>query len=68
MEKETEIIERDFKIVKESYGKDILNLVLVCGYLSKLLKNERIVGYLSNNYSDILPEFKKIIEAVSLEN
>ena len=68
MEKETRIIERDFKIVKESYGKDILNLVLVCGYLSKLFKNERIVSYLSNNYSDILFEFKRIIEAVSLEN
>ena len=67
MEKETEIIERDFKIVKESYGKDILNLVLVCGYLSKLLKNGRIVSYLFNNYSDILSEFKKIIDAVSLE-
>ena len=68
MEKETRIIERDFKIVKESYGKDILNLVLVCGYLSKLLKNERIVSYLFNNHSDILSEFKRIIEAVSLEN
>jgi len=68
MEKETEIIEKDFKIVRESYGKDILNLVLVCGYLSKLLKNRRITIYLSNNYSDILSEFRKITEAVSLEN
>lgn len=68
MEKETEIIEKDFKLIKESYGKDILNLVLVSGYLSKLLKNGRIVSYLSNNYSDILPEFQKILEAVSMEN
>jgi ParB-like chromosome segregation protein Spo0J len=34
MEKETEILARDFKVVKDSYGKDTLNLVLACGYLS----------------------------------
>jgi ParB-like chromosome segregation protein Spo0J len=67
MEKEAAVVEKDFRIVKDSYGKDILNLVLASGYLTKLLNNDRIVRYLSDNYSDILFEFKRIIKAISLE-
>jgi len=66
MEKETEILTRDFKAVKDSYGKDTLNLVLACGYLSKLLDNSQIVRFLSNHYPEILSEFRQIIEATSL--
>jgi ParB-like chromosome segregation protein Spo0J len=68
MEKETEILARDFKVVKDSYGKDTLNLVLACGYLSKLLDNSHIVRFLSKHYPDILSEFQQIIEATSLSN
>ena len=32
MEKETEGLASDIKLVRESYGKDTLNLVLACGY------------------------------------
>jgi len=66
MEKETEGLANDIKIVKESYGKDMLNLVLACGYLSRILKNGKVVSFLSSNYPDILGEFQKIIEATSL--
>ncbi len=66
MEKETELLERDFMLIKESYGEDTLNLVLSTAYLSKLLNNARMVRYLSNNYPDILVEFQRIIEATSL--
>jgi hypothetical protein len=68
MEKETEILAKDFKVIKDSYGKDTLNLVLACGYLSKLLDNSQIVQYLSKHYLDILSEFQQIIEATSLTN
>ena len=66
MEKETEGLVKDIKLVKESYGKDTLNLVLACGYLSRLLENRRVVRYLSTQYPDILAEFRKIIAATSL--
>jgi hypothetical protein len=66
MEKETEMLERDFMIIKESYGEDTLNLVLYTAYLSKILNNARIVRFLSNKYPDILSEFQRIIEATSL--
>ena len=66
MEKETEGLANDIKIVKEAYGKDMLNLVLACGYLSRMLENNRVTGFLSSHYPDIFSEFQKIIEATSL--
>jgi hypothetical protein len=46
--------------------KDTLNLVLACGYLSKLLDNSEIMRFLSKHYPDISSEFQQIIEATSL--
>lgn len=66
MERETEKLEKDYMVIKDSYGRDNLNLVLATGYLSKLLDNARVVRFLSNHYSDFLVEFQKIIEASSL--
>lgn len=66
MEKETEGLASDIKLVRESYGKDTLNLVLACGYLSRLLDNGKVVRFLSSHYPDILGEFQKVIEATSL--
>ncbi|BBO76239.1 chromosome partitioning protein ParB [Desulfosarcina widdelii] len=66
MEKETEGLVNDIKLIKESYGKDTLNLVLACGYLSRLLDNGKVVHFLSSHYPDILAEFRKIIAATSL--
>jgi hypothetical protein len=66
MEKETEKLEKDFMVIKDSYGRDTLNLVLATGYLSKLMDNAPVVRFLSNQYAGILPEFQKIIEATSL--
>ena len=66
MERETEKLEKDFMVIKDSYGRDTLNLVLATGYLSKLMDNAPVVRFLSSHYADILSEFQKIIEATSL--
>ena len=44
----------------------MLNLVLVVGYLKKLLENARVVRYLSQRCGDILAEFQKIVESKAL--
>jgi len=67
MEKEMAVLERDFRLIEQSYGKNVLNLVLARGYLAKLLSNNRVLRYLSGHYADILAEFQKIVEASSLE-
>jgi ParB-like chromosome segregation protein Spo0J len=66
MEIESAALARDIKMVKDNYGKDTLNLVLACGFISRILENIRVVRYLSKIYPDILSEFQKIIEATSL--
>ena len=68
MEKEMESLEREFKVIEESYGPDILNLVVARRYLSNLLDNGHIARFLLRNYPEMLPEIQKIVEAVSLEN
>lgn len=66
MEREMESITRDFKQIEDSHGKNTLNLVIVIGYLKKLLNNARVVRYLAANYQELLDEFQKLSELKSL--
>ncbi len=66
MEREMESLGQDFRLIEDSHGRNVLNLVLVVGYLKKLLDNARVVRYLSQNHADIPLEFRKIAEMKSL--
>ena len=55
----------DLRAVEESHGRNVLNLVLVVGYLKKLLDNARVVRYLSQHSAEILAEFQVIVDAKS---
>jgi len=68
MEKEMEALQRDLKSVEETYGNEVLNLVLARGYLTKLLNNARVVRYLSQHYPEILGELQTVSEGSSLES
>jgi len=68
MEKEMETLERDFKLIEETYGRNVLNLVLARGYLSKILDNARVVKFLSSQHGEILAELQKIIESLAIES
>lgn len=63
MEREMETISKEFKIIEETHGKNTLNLVVVVGYLKRLLDNVRIVRFLSLNHHELLIEFQKIVES-----
>lgn len=65
MERESANLEREFKMVEQSYGTDHLDLVVAKGYLSKLLGNTRVVHYLSRYHQELLTEFQKIAEMES---
>lgn len=67
MRREMESLEQGVRDVEESYGPNMMNLVLARGYLAKLLGNSRVVRYLSSHHADILAEFEKIVQASSLE-
>jgi hypothetical protein len=66
MEREMANLGQDLRAVEESHGRNVLNLVLVVGYLKKLLDNARVVRYLSQHSAEILAEFQAIVEAQSL--
>jgi hypothetical protein len=68
MEKEMEALQRDLKMVEESHGNEVLNLVLARAYLKKLFGNARVVRYLSEHFSDIFCELQTVSEESSLEN
>ena len=45
----------------------MLNLVVASGYLSSLIGNPRLSGYLERHHPEILTEFRAIVAATSLE-
>lgn len=67
MEKEMGNLHGQFKLVEQSYGNDVLNLVLIKGYLAKLLDNRAVVRFLSQRSPDVLAEFENIVQTVSLD-
>jgi RepB plasmid partitioning protein/ParB-like nuclease family protein len=68
MEKEMEGLQRDLKLIEESHGSQVLNLVLASSYITKLLANARVARYLSQHHADIFTELQTISEGSSLEN
>lgn len=67
MQKEMEVLQRELKLLEESHGNEVLNLVLARGYLGKILANARVVRYLSQHHGDICRELQAIHETGSLD-
>lgn len=68
MEREMSNLEGQFKLIEQSYGQDVLNLVLAKGYLTKLLGNETVIRFLSQNHQDLLREFSNLTEVTTLNS
>ncbi len=67
IEREMAVLEGDYRSIEENHGKNVLNLVIVVGYLKKLLDNSRVVRFLSRNHPEILTEFQNVVEARQLQ-
>ena len=67
MEREMGSLQEQFKLAEQSYGQDILNLVLAKGYLAKLMANEAILRHLTKKHPDVLNEFDNIVRMVTLD-
>lgn len=55
------------RLVEQTYGQDVLSLVLARGYLVKLIDNAHITRYLKQRAPEILEQFQSIAAAASLE-
>lgn len=67
MEREMSNLQGQYKMVEQTYGQDVLNLVLAKGYLAKLLENKSVARYLKQRQPDVLAEFEVIVQTVSLD-
>jgi len=67
MEREMSNLQGQYKMVEQTYGQDVLNLVLAKGYLAKLLENKSVARYLKQRQPDVLVEFEAIVQTVSLD-
>jgi hypothetical protein len=63
MEQESANLDREFRLIEQSYGNDHLELVVATGYLLRLIENARVVRYLAQNFAELLSEFQKIAES-----
>ena len=62
MTEESARLDREFKLIEQSYGADHLDLVLALAYVTGLLNNARVVRHLAQFHADLLQEFQKIAE------
>lgn len=67
MEREMSNLQERYKMVEQTYGQDVLNLVLAKGYLAKLLENPAIKRFLQQRQPEFLAEFDAIVQTVSLD-
>lgn len=62
MQRESASLDREFRLIEESYAADHLDLVLVRGYLARMVSNPRISEYLQRHHPEIAAEFIQIKE------
>ena len=67
MEREMANLQGQYRLVEQSYGQDVLNLVLARGYLGKLLESAKVAKYLKQRQPEVLGQFAAIVEAIALE-
>jgi hypothetical protein len=68
MEQEMSLVQSRFKLIEQSYGNDMFNMVLARGYLNKLLANRAVASYLQRRQPDLVEEFRSIVKITSLED
>ena len=67
MEREMASLQGQYRLVEQSYGQDVLNLVLARSYLTKLVENARVTRFLQQLHPEMLEQFQAIVQVASLE-
>ena len=66
MESEMSSLQREYKLIEDNYGRDVLNLTVSKNYLQGLMNNVKVVRYLALHHPEMLPEFQQISEMTSI--
>jgi len=65
METELARLQESIVSIQDTYGREHLQLTVIKAYVAKLLKNARVVRYLTQHRPSFLQEFRTIAEASS---
>lgn len=68
MEREMASVQSRFKAVELSYGTDVLNFVMMRGYVSKLITNASATRFMQQYYPEFLEEFRSIAAMSTLDD
>lgn len=66
MGREMSNLQGQYRLVEQTYGQDVLNLVLARGYLSKLVENPGVSKYLQHKQPEMLEQFAAIVATTAL--
>lgn len=66
-EREMEGIEQEFEMLNDSFGKNLVSLVLLTAFVRKLLDNSAVLRFLTAHHPDYLAEFQKIVANTSMD-
>ena len=61
MQRESASLDRQFRLIEQTYGTDHLDLVLVNGYVARLIANARIAKFLTQHHAEVLDAFRRIV-------
>lgn len=60
MEKEMEVLERDYRLHQDKFGENSLHLNAAQRYIKRLLDNAKLKRFLGNRYPELLEEFQEL--------
>lgn len=67
LEREMNQVQAKYKRAEESYGSELLNLVVAKGYLKKVLENEAVRAFVDRTAPEILEQFELVLNTISME-
>jgi hypothetical protein len=67
LEHELQSVEQSYRLLDVTYNENLMTLTIARGYLREILKNTRVVRYLTQKHREVVGEFQRIVESTALE-
>ena len=68
LEREMDKVQVQYQQAEQTFGADLLHLMVAKGYLATLLANDAVRRYLDQHYREILEELQALVDTVALES
>ncbi|MFH0131894.1 plasmid partitioning protein RepB C-terminal domain-containing protein [Variovorax sp. VaC1] len=67
MEHEMTGLHDQYKMIEQSFGEDMLNLVLAKGYVAKLIDNKAVFRYLERSHAAVLEQLVSLVRTTTID-